>query len=396
VLDGASGQQLASTPLTGDAMSAASAQALLVDSGQHLAYAVAPDSVTIFSTQDGTRQGGFALPADLSPRVVAALGGDGLYVTNGAQLFLLDARSGQPLAQADLPSGGTSGSLDGPLVDVARARIYLAYAATAHDPPTLLALDARDLHQLGQYTLPAGERLGPMDAAGANMYAFGPTGTTARISLDALAASSSGLAPLATDATLQNALTLGENATLGHLYVADATQTCILTSMGALAALPLPSAGAPSSLLLVDFGRSLVYLPAGHGALVIARDSATPAKGGQGVSAESAVILARSALDSTVGATTLYAGRDLASAQMFPAQPGSRAQNFWVLDPSGWLGPYSGQVSTAIAATPHSADERVTFTLDWDQLFPHTHTWTWDVTPLGTAALVANTGDPVP
>src|SRR5579884_2220959 len=50
VLDGSSGQPLAATPLTGAAQPAAAAQALLVDPGRHLAYAVAPQSVTVFST----------------------------------------------------------------------------------------------------------------------------------------------------------------------------------------------------------------------------------------------------------------------------------------------------------------------------------------------------------
>jgi hypothetical protein len=69
----------------------------------------------------------------------------------------------------------------------------------------------------------------------------------------------------------------------------------------------------------------------------------------------------------------------------------------WLRDPTrGWLGPYAGQATTAIAAAPQAGEWRVTFSLGWNILFPHQHSWTWEVSADGAARLVADTGDAVP
>src|SRR5260221_11014137 len=65
-LDGATGAELAHTPLAGEAAPASASVLLLTDAAHHVAYAVAPHAVTLFSTLTGERTGGYALPNDVS------------------------------------------------------------------------------------------------------------------------------------------------------------------------------------------------------------------------------------------------------------------------------------------------------------------------------------------
>src|SRR5262249_59079331 len=65
VLDGVSAHPVAVTPLTEAAASAAESALLLTDSSRHLAYAVAPHAVTVFSSATGARVGGYPLPGAL-------------------------------------------------------------------------------------------------------------------------------------------------------------------------------------------------------------------------------------------------------------------------------------------------------------------------------------------
>jgi hypothetical protein len=403
VLDGRSGQPLASTSLAGDAALAAGARQLVVDAGHHLAYAVAPQAVTIFSTDSGARVGGYALPAELAAGLGAALdaGGGLLYLADVRQAFLVRASSGQVLATQDVISGTDATLLDGPVVDGARSRIYLLLR-TAAGPiePQLLVYDAHDLHQLQQISLPAGARLGPPDAGDANLYVFGRDGTTWTLPLDVLAyLSNLGSPPRLTAVpALHNALALGENRTLGHQYVADANMTRAIGAEGALAALPLPAHWAPALPLPLDESRGLLYLPADHGAIVIVQDGAgTPGPGKTALSPATAAILARAAFASVWHDTEPADGPAFASVAMFPIQPDARAQDFWQRDPArGWQGPYAGQTSTAVAAGPTAGSFRVTYGLTWNQLFVHQHSWVWEISPDGAARLVASTGDVVP
>jgi len=412
VLDGRSGESLASTSLSGDAASAAGARQLLIDGGHHLAYAVAPQAVSIFSTGDGARVGGYALPGELASGVSGVSGAidggssgtGGLYLTNGRQVFLVQAGSGQVLARQDLAGGSAGSLLDGPILDGARARIYLLLRGAAmQDPPRLLALAAHSLLPLGQSALPAGARLGPIDAADANLYVLGFDGTTWRLPLDALASLLSqggqgGQPTLTAVPALRNALALGENRTLGRQYVADVSRTREMGATGAVAALPLPARWTSSVPLPVDEGRGLVYLPTDHGAIVIVQDGAgAPAPGAATLSPSGAGILARAAFASVWHDAEPADGPPFASVAMFPVQPGTRSQDLWLRDPArGWLGPYAGQAATAIAASPQAGTWRVTFSLSWYILFAHQHSWAWDVSTDGVAHLVAETGDSVP
>jgi hypothetical protein len=408
VLDGASGATLATTPLTADTAPAAHAVALLADATRHLAYALASDGVVIFSTENGARVGGFGLPADLAGSGVVAAALDpqsaALYVTNGQSLDLVDAASGQERAQQGLPVDNGSGAalVDGPIFDGARGRVYLLIqSADLTAPPALVAYDAHDLRMLGRFPLPVGTRLGPQDAAGANVYAFGADGSAWRIGLDGLAAlgsmgeASGQTAQLSTVPALRNVLALGENPALGHEYAADAGSTRVISSADGrtLVALPLPARWPPSTTLLVDCAHSRVYLPADHGALVIVQDT----QGGAGpLSAPAATLLARAALATLLPDTNQ--DPPFVTPATFPVQPGTRANDFWIhFGDRGWTGPYPGQASMSVAPLPGSAGAyRVTYSISWYQLFPHTHTWTLDISPDGGVRVASTSGDIVP
>jgi hypothetical protein len=391
VLDDRSGQSIASTPLGSDP--ATGARSLVVDPAAHQAFAVAPQAVTIFSTETGARVGGFALPAELASGQGTAQGAaldpvhGTLALSNGRETLLVRTDSGQEVAGL-LVGGGIL--LDGPIVDVARGRIYLLLAgSTAADQPQLFALDALNLFLRGQYPLPAGARLGPLDAADANLAVFGADGTTWQLPLDALSSGKVALTPMP---ELRNALALGENPALGHRYVADASQTHVLDAFGAIAALPLGARGSPAVPLMVDTTRGLLYLPAEHGTIVIVQDrSGAPA--GRALTPTAAVLLAQAAF------WHIWSdGQDPAffTPATFPMQPGMRAQDFWFDDPNhGWQGPFAGQASTQVT-TNAGGGYRVTFAIGWTQLFTQQHTWVWDIAPDGGARLVSASGDTVP
>jgi len=394
-LDGASGQALASTPLTGDAAPAMGATLLVADAGRHLAYAIAPRAVVVFSTQTAARTGGYGLPAGLDAGGVALDAGKGvLYLADARQVVALDAASGRLLASAALAGAGAL--VDGPVYDAAHGRLYLLERPA--DPaaaPTLVALDAHGLRATGQEALPVGVRLGPLDATAAGLYAFGADGTTWRLPLDGGRPGAPAPVP-----ALRDALALGANPALGHQYVVDASGTRLLGAADgrALAALPLPARWAPAAPLPVDAGRGLLYLPADHGAIVIVQDGrGTSADGGGGgLTSSSALLLARAAMAALMHST--YQDPPFVAPATFPAQPGARAIGYWVASAAGgWQGPYTGDARTAIAPLAgRPGGYRVAYTIHWDQLFPRVHTWLCDVSPDGSVSLAAESGDGVP
>ncbi|HEY7982897.1 MAG TPA: hypothetical protein VID73_01935, partial [Ktedonobacterales bacterium] len=106
VLDSVTGATLASTPLTGAAASAVNAMLLFADPSRHLAYAVAPGVVDIFSTASGALEASYALPGSLS----GALDGGALDATHstlllagGGTLVAVNAATGAVLASRPLP-----------------------------------------------------------------------------------------------------------------------------------------------------------------------------------------------------------------------------------------------------------------------------------------------------
>jgi hypothetical protein len=396
ILDGQSGATLSTTPLTGAARAATNAGTLLVDSVAHLAYAVTPRSVVIFSTQTGGRVGGYDLPRDFgglsSGGAVLDADHNTLALADNQDALLVNARTGAVKAMQTLPP---TAFIDGPILDTARGRLYLELRPTSDGAPTLAVYDTRALQPIGQYTLPKGVRLGPADAAAHALFLFGGDGSTWRLALDALSPSDASqppqTAPLTRDDGLSNTLALGENPTLAHRYVLTAESERITASGGGavLAALPLSAPWRSATPIPVDTTRNLIYLPADHGSIVIAQDGDT---GVAHLSASAAIILARDILRKFYTADP--AGVLVLEPTLFPLQPGHLDQGFWFLSPDGkaWAGPYPGYSSTSVAPGARTGDGyKVQFILNWTDpdTGSNSNTWIWRVAPSGALELLS-------
>lgn len=394
VLDDQTAQPVASTPLTGDAAAAASAVLLLVDPVAHRAYAVAPHAVVVFSTEDGRRVGGYALPGELTwDRPTGGSfwqRGDALILVGGGQLVALDAATGRILHRQSVTFAG--GALDGPALGVdgdASEKLYLLRRGAAGDPALLLAFDPETLAPTSQVTLPVDGTLGPV-FLGATI--FGTDGETYRVS------ATSGNR-VQHDVTERGALALGQDGALRHIVVARPDGIQIHAEDGTwLAALPLRAAWTSFEPLLVDTQRKLFYLPTDHGAVVIARDA--PAFGG--LTQGGAVLLARQALQAYLPDTN----QDPPFLDAHTFWPGAGADGAPVTRhvplyihyaDQGWTGPYDGTAQTQVAPQPgRDGAYRVTFTIGWYLLYPRAHHWTLDVAPDGSVSLQSEGGDVVP
>jgi hypothetical protein len=392
ILDGQTGATLATTLLTGDARDADSAGSLLVDSSAHLAYAVTPRSVVIFSTQSGSRVGGYDLPRGfgVGPSGGAALDATHgtIAVADGQRLILVNAETGAVKATQPLPSAAF---VDGPVLDAAHNRLYLQLRPTAAEASALASFDARTLQPAGQYTLPAGVRLGPTDAASHELFFFGADGTTSHIALDTISgAGVSQPAPLTRDTSLTNALALGENTSLAHRYVLTAESERITASASGdvLASLPLSAPWRATAPLPVDVSRNLLYLPADHGVIIVAQDGG-PIR--TALTASAAIVLARDVLREFY--TSRTSAIPLLSPTLFPLQPGHLDQGFWFTQNGGktWVGPYPGSATTAVTPASHVEEGyQVQFSLVWmhPDTGKYTHDWVWRVLPSGALELL--------
>lgn len=398
ILDGESGSTIATTPLTGDAHNAASAGWLLVDSSAHLAYSVTTRSVALFSTQSGAWVGGYDFPRDFG---VGSTGGSALDTAHGAlavadaqRIILVSAQTGALKETQALP---TATFIDGPVLDSAHNRLYLQLRSTAEGPSTLASFDAQTLRPAGQYTLPAGIRLGPTDAASHTLFLFGADGATWRIALDAISTSPSRQpAPLTRDAKLTNALALGENTALGHHYVVTAGSERITASASGatLASLPISAPWRPTMPIPVDSARNRLYLPADHGIIIVAQDSETAQAA---VTSGAAIILARDTLSERAVLQDFYTKNSLRiplfSPTYFPLYPGHSDQGFWFLQSNGNIGdgPYAGLATTALSSSGHAEDGyTVHFSLEWmdPKTGKYTYDWVWKVHSSGALELI--------
>ncbi|HEY1387292.1 MAG TPA: hypothetical protein VGF38_02010 [Ktedonobacterales bacterium] len=399
LVNGATGQPLARTPLTGDASAAAHTLLLLDDPARQRAYAISSGMMTSFSTENGALLGHIPLSPG-SPWTGGALDAASgrLYLVGDGQVVTLDVATGTVLNAARLPVASGTPAPDGPVFDTARRRLYIAIRPKlASDAPRLLALDAATLRQVSTLALPLGARLGPLDAKTGALDIFGGDGRGWQLHTAANAPA------LVRAPMLDGALAVGVNPALRHVYVAGFTQTLALDTRDGrmLARLPLTARWPTFAPLPVDQARGLLYLPSDHGAVVIVRDSAGQA-GSAGISSASAAILARAALAKLLPDTNqdppFVAPDTFPLGAGAPAHPETRALDFWIhFADRGWQGPYPG--TSGVAVTPDDARPGgyiVTFTITWRQLFERTHTWVCAVAPSGAVALRSETGDTVP
>lgn len=387
VFDAASGRQLFTSPLTGAAAAATDSVLLLADAGHHVAYAISPHAVTIFSTATGTTVGGYTVPSAVWPResdgALDAQRGV-LALAGGSQLLALDAATGHVLASRDLGTGITTSALT---VNPATGMVYALLRQPNASQQTLAAFDDTTLAPRMRLPLPASARLGPLDAAADTLYLPGTPGGTCAYSLR-----TAQLTPA--PAGVCDALALGWSATGSHLYTVDANMLTVRDALSgqALAALPIRAAWPGDQPLLLDSGRGLLYVPDDQGMVLIVRDGAQPAT----LSAGSALLGARAALARLLPDTNQ--DPPFVSPETFPAAPGTRPESYWIhFSDLGWQGPYSGSAASTVSPqASRSGGYTVTFTITWNQLFLRQHSWTCDVSPDGAVRLVSESGDALP
>ncbi|HLZ25220.1 MAG TPA: hypothetical protein VKQ30_24130 [Ktedonobacterales bacterium] len=389
VLDGQTGAILAATPLT---PSGTRSVLLLADPSRHLAYAVAPQSVDIYSTVTGKRTGGYVLPSVPWTResggILDPVHGE-LILVGGTSIEAFDAATGHPLAVWQLPADTTR--TEGPVLDVAHGLLYLL-TQSATSQPLLLALDTATLARTGQMALPGGARLGPLDAATQTLYIFGKSGTPCQFSVSV--AGGLALTPTASAGSVCDAGAVGWNPALGHVYLAAPAGILIrdAATHQSVAALPVRVAWPATAPLLVDPSRGLLYLPDQRGMILIVRDGAVPVA----LSAGSALLLARAALARFLPDTNQ--DPPFVAPESFPAADGATSLSFWIhFADIGWRGPYAGTTATAVSAAPgRPGNYQVTFTLSWYQVFQRHHVWVCLVAPDGGVLLQSESGDTVP
>ena len=400
LLNGATGQPIARTPLTGDATAATDTLLLLDDPMRQRVYAVSSGTMTIFSTENGALVGHVALGhnAPWSGGALDVATGH-LYLIGGGQVVTIDVATGRMLASAALPVTSGMPVPDGPVFDAARRLLYFAIRPRlASDAPQLLALDAATLRQVSALALPVGARLGPLDAATGSLDIFGGDGRGWQLHMGQANAPTLARAPM-----LDGALAVGANPALRHVYIAGFTHTLSLDTRDgrSLAGLPLMARWPTYVPLPVDEARGLLYLPSDHGAIVIVRDSAGNT-GSAGLTAPSAVILARVALAKLLPDTNqdppFVAPDTFPLGAGTPAHPEARTLDFWIhFADLGWQGPYPGTASVAVTSDgAQPGGYIVTFTTTWRQLFERRHTWVSAVAPSGAVALRYETGDAIP
>jgi hypothetical protein len=389
VLDGATMQPLTNVPLATGGGFTAGSTFLLADATRHLAYIVTPHAVAIFSAASGALTGGYMLPIGASdPRPEGAVldpTHQRLLLLDGGELLALDAVSGRVLARRTLAA--SSVTLDSLALDPVANVLYALRRAAGTAGATLLAFDAMTLIPVGPLALPEDAVLGPVNPSSGALALFGAGGRTYQVSLV------SGQPALAS-AGPAGALALGWNTALGHMYVAHATDVEVADDTGvARAALPLRVAG--GTTLLNDPARSLLYLPADGGAILVVQDNAADGRTAA-LTPGAALLLARAALPQYLPDTNQ--DPPFLDALTFWPCAGTRSLDLWIhFANRGWTGPYAGVARSEVVPSPAQAGGfRATFTLTWMQIFQRSHTWTLDVAPDGAVAFVGDSGDVVP
>lgn len=425
LLDASTGKIVAQTPLDSAGRQPVT---VAIDPRRQAAYVVLADAIEVFSTTNGERLGGFALPPG-----IAVGPGAGASATPNGTLLLSAQRAGRPILLG--LNGATGGvrfivapdgaiRLDGPVFDAATG--FAIILIDQGNGATLAAFGATDGAPHGYAGIPTGARLGPLDDARRALMLFGADGTTWQLPLAALAGSSlpagaSTFAPVEAVAALRGAAALGWNAALGHIYRADASDLTILDGATGrpLAALPLPVAWAPDVPLPVDVVSGQIFVPTDHGAIAVVHDAPDPVA--HTLTPDTAAALARAAVAHllppdqqdpsfvTPDTFTIGAGaRDVAlwaySASLQPREPNQgtdcRAtghQPALAVDPH-WQGPYCGAAQVTVLPAPAGASGvyDVIFTVTWDKLFVHRRTWTYRVASDGAVQLVSDAGDALP
>ena len=393
------GQSITPTTSAGD-------MRVLVDATHGATYVVTPTAVTIFSDATGKQVGKYAsaLGAHLPNARAIALDGElGLiYTVDGSgALSAFIAANGQLALTAPPPSGPLFYPVIGPelLVDANAGRIYLFNGDAMG--PALLAYNASDLAPLGGWRLNGRQgELGPLDAATHTLYLG-----TSQINLARLPADGAGEVVYATqtvqDATLKGASHFGVDSKTGALALVNDAGIEALASDASqpYAQTPLTPVVAPAPstvpwLLPVDSSAGLAYLPGDNNTILIV--SLAQPTSHAAPNALTAALIARAGIAKLLPDTNQSPA--FVSAPMFPLGAGTVQRRFFIhYSDLGWKGPYPGTASIGdVKAGAAAGDYTMTFTVTWNQLFLHQHSWTLEVTPDGATHLRADVGDGLP
>ena len=363
-------------------------------SAPSLAYLVCPGQVQAVSLATGETIHQFALPAGLDTiHATLDVATNTLFVTGNSALYAFDLTSGKQLARQPV-----SGSASAPIVDSNLQRVYVLLGGGG-PRPSLEAFQSRALNPLGGAALPAGWSAGPRDDGSNTLYCFGKAGLVGAIDLGASSFSPTQPYPTITpDPTppLTGALALGwdpAQVTLVALY-ADHVTAYDAESLQPFAAAPVAGAWDAQRPLPVDTVRGALYTPDASGAIValsLTRPRAIPAP-----DAATALMMARAGLGALLPDTNQTP--PFLDAQTFPVTQTTLARNFAIhYSDLGWRGPYPGHASARVVkAGTQPGDYIITFAVDWNQLFVHTHSWTVELLSDGRVKLLADTGDAIP
>lgn len=358
------------------------------------AYLVCRGAVQRVALDTGQMSLAFSLPNDL-PNPRAALDGATrtLYIASGQTLTAFDLATGAQTGQQTF-----HGPLSAPVVDTGLGRVYVVVNGGASQP-LLMALNAHALTPLGGEALPAGWSAGPCDNGSDHLYLYGQDGAIGAVDLGAL-----GLAPAAPYpaaqvtpvAALRGARALGwdsANRAIIALY-ADHLTAYDAESLRAYAWAPVSGAWDAERPLAVDSDHGVLYAPDGSGAIV-ALSLARPAGPGA-PDAATAIMLARAGLGKLLPDTRQ--SPPFLDAQTLPLTTTGVARAYAIhYTDLGWRGPYAGHARVvAVTVGKQAGDYRVTFAVDWNQLFVHTHTWTVELLTDGRVRMVSDTGDAIP
>ena len=404
VFDAGSGAILNQTPLGTAAMRSVM---LLVDDQSHVAYAVAPRSVSLFSTETGAALGGYALPSSLAWQTETGGSYDPasrtLILAGDGQMALLDAATGATLAQVPLSSAPPGTYPDGPVLDTQTSTLYLLTHGTVNTQSTLLAYDATTLKPLSQLPEPGATGLGPLTPDGRDLTLYEASGAVALqpIQRDLRTATAA-----ETMSAAWGARAIGWNlaaGSSGDMYVVTATgiDERNMETGRVLATLPMRVSWSGPAPLPVDRETGTVFLPGAHGQIVIIHGASVT--GASRLNADTAVVLAHAAL----AAFLPYTNQDppFISPDTFLLSASTQGQSlpmtYWIhyVDFQWTLGPYPGTTSAIVAPASHtgaSGGYLVTFTIRWNEDFWRTHSWACLVAPDGSVSLRSDSGDIVP
>ena len=314
-------------------------------------------------------------------------------MTGNGALYAFDLKSGKQAARQPLSAPAST-----PIVDTNLQRVYVLLDSGGQRP-SLEGFRSRSLVPLGGAALPAGWSAGPRDDGSNTLYLFGKAGLVGAVDLGEIAFSTAQPYPTITPdpiAPLTGARALGwdpAQLTLVALY-GDHLTAYDAESLQPFAAAPVAGAWDAQRPLPVDTVRGVLYAPDASGAIValsLARPRAIPAP-----DAATALVMARAGLGALLPNTNQTP--PFLDAQTFPVTQTTLARNFAIhYSDLGWRGPYPGHASAKVVNVgAQPGDYTITFAVDWNQLFVHTHSWTVELLPDGRVKLLADTGDAIP